>query len=241
MKDLLVKTLSEIVTDNFQTATVFEKYGLDFCCKGKRPLQTVLEEKNIPGDVITAELALIISNQPNPVDFNSMSLTELAEYIVRVHHNYTKTNMPLILSYLQKVTTKHGHQLPGLIQVHELFTDLTDEMSQHMFKEEKILFPRIKQLELFEEMRMGTEMLQNPINVMKHEHDSAGNIMQKIKELTNNYTTDASACTTLKMTFAALKAFEVDLHQHVHLENNILFPKAIALSQKIMDNNPINL
>lgn len=235
MNNLLNQTLSKIVTDHHQAAAVFEKYGLDFCCKGKRPLISALEEKNIPAQAVANELTSVIATENKLSDFNEMSLTELAEYIVRVHHGYTKANMPQILAYLQRVAAKHGEHFPYMVQVHKLFSELTEEMDEHMFKEEKILFPRIKKLELLDSMQMPLEYLQIPIDVMEHEHDAAGNIMQRIRELTNNYTPPASACTTFKLSLSSLQAFEADLHQHVHLENNILFPKAIAYLQQLKE------
>jgi regulator of cell morphogenesis and NO signaling len=227
MTELLDKTLSQIVTENYQAAYVFEKYGLDFCCKGKRPLKDACSEKQIGVDKLLNELGVALSTKTAGTEFSNMSLTELAEYIVRVHHNYVKQNAPQIFAYVTKVATKHGERFPYMIKVYHLFAEVQEEMAQHMMKEEKILFPRIKQLDFFEKPHDSIDFLQAPIDMMEQEHDHAGTLMQKIRMETNNYSVPDDACTTHRLTIAALKGFEEDLHQHVHLENNILFPKAI--------------
>jgi regulator of cell morphogenesis and NO signaling len=229
MKDLSSKTLSQIVTDNYQAARVFENYGLDFCCKGKRPLATVCDEKKIAVEKVLEDLYQAMAADDDLFEFDSMSLTELAEYIVRVHHSYVKLNMPQISNFALKVATKHGEHFPYMKEVYFLFAELAEEMDKHMEKEEKILFPKIKLLELVASENTNANYLKGPIDVMEQEHDHAGAIMQKIRQLTNNYTAPENACTTFRLTLEALRAFEEDLHRHVHLENNILFPKAIQL------------
>lgn len=232
MNELLNKTLSQIVSENYQAARVFEKYGLDFCCKGKRPLQAALTEKEIGAEVLLTELAEAISLPNTSSDFTNMSLTELAEYIVRVHHKYVRVNMPDILSYVLRVANKHGERFPYMKEVYILFAALKEEMDQHMVKEEQVLFPRIKLLEMDKEYINQFEFLANPIDVIEKEHDEAGTIMHQIRVLTNNYEAPATACTTHRLALSSLEAFEHDLHQHVHLENNILFPHAIELYKK---------
>jgi regulator of cell morphogenesis and NO signaling len=229
MNELMNKTLSQIVTENYQAARVFEKYGLDFCCKGKRPLKDACTEKQIAQNLILDDLNEALSLRTSTQEFNKMSLTELSEYIVRVHHGFCKDNMPIILGYAMRVAGKHGDNFPYMVEVCNLFAKLKQEMDQHMMKEERILFPRIKQLEQPETPNHGVEFLQAPIDVMEQEHDHAGDIMRRISELTNGYTPHEMACTTHRLLIDSLKAFEQDLHQHVHLENNILFPNAIAL------------
>lgn len=233
MNELLNKTLSQIVTENYQAARVFEKYGLDFCCKGKRPLQEALTEKQIGEELLLTELNEVFTLPNSSLLFNEMSLTELAEYIVRIHHKYVRINMPDILSYVLRVATKHGDRFPYMKEVYILFAELKEEMDQHMLKEEKVLFPRIKLLEIDSSNISNVEFLAGPIDVMEDEHDAAGSIMYQIKELTNNYEAPVGACTTFQLALSSLEAFEHDLHQHVHLENNILFPRAIEVYQKL--------
>jgi regulator of cell morphogenesis and NO signaling len=229
MNELLNRTLSEIVTENYQAAGVFENYGLDFCCKGKRPLSQACEEKHVSAMQVLEDLSQVLHSDKKVFDFNTMSLTELAEYIVRVHHSYVKFNLPQIFNYVVRVASKHGDRYPYMKQVYLLFAELREEFEQHMLKEESVLFPRIKLLELNAAGTQDANYLQAPIDVMEDDHERAGAIMQEIRALTDNYTAPEHACTTFRLTLDSLKGFEEDLHQHVHLENNILFPKAMKL------------
>jgi regulator of cell morphogenesis and NO signaling len=238
MTGLDQKTLSQIVTENYQAARVFEKYGLDFCCKGKRPLEEACREKNLPTAEIEKELKCVIDGDSSTNDFNQMSLTELAEYIVRVHHSYVKQTMPEILGYLLRVAAKHGDRFPYMKEVHALFSEVNEELTQHLMKEERIVFPRIKQLELSDAPIHAVDLINAPISIMEDEHEEAGTALAKIRELTNNYTAPVGACTTFQLSLASLQAFELDLHRHVHLENNILFPRAL---KRLEEQQSINL
>lgn len=235
MTELLNKTISQIVTEHHQTAAVFERLGIDFCCKGKRPLAEAVAEKELNEQALLEELQTAIATEQGNKDYQNMSLTELAEYIVRVHHTYVRNSMPHILSYVLKVASKHGDRFPYMKEVFVLFSELNEEMMQHMFKEEKVLFPRIKLLEIDENAYTSMDYYQQPIDMMEDEHERAGEIMFEIRELTNNYEAPESACTTFRLALSSLQAFEADLHQHVHLENNILFPKAIELVRSIQN------
>jgi regulator of cell morphogenesis and NO signaling len=236
MQQLLSKTLAQIVNENHQAAQLFEKYGLDFCCKGKRPLEIACNEKNLTASDIAAELEILLNNKVKAViDFNEMSLTELATYIVSTHHQYVKRESPQILAYLHKIASKHGDRHPELADIYENFLALKQELDQHMFKEENILFPRISEIEKAsteKNSHINMNYLAAPVSVMEHEHDSAGNFLREIRDLTNEFNPPVDACTTYRLAFALLQAFELDLHQHIHLENNILFPKAIELLQQ---------
>jgi len=231
------KTLAQIVNDNHKAATVFEKYNLDFCCKGKRSLQAACEEKDLPAERIAAELDLVANkNGSEPVDFSKLSLTALADHIVSTHHEYTKRELPQIFYYLQKVSFKHGDRHSELNKIFEKFSELRDDMVMHMQKEEQVLFPRIKELEkAVQNDQPAFSNIQIPITVMEDEHEHAGNLLKEIRDLSNNYNPPGDACTTYRLSFAALQAFEEDLHRHVHLENNILFPRAIELSKPGQD------
>ena len=232
-------TLAQIVNSNHKAATVFEKYHLDFCCKGKRSLAQACTEQQLTLSEVTGDLQQVFANAGNgKLEFEKMSLTQLCEYIVQTHHAYVKNEMPQIFAYLQKVTSKHGDRHPELNRIFQTFAAVKEEMEGHMKKEELILFPRIKELEKIAsvdngQFQMNIGYLQSPINVMENEHDHAGTQLNEIRILTNDYTAPQDACTTYRLSFAALQAFEIDLHQHVHLENNILFPKAIELFRKL--------
>ena len=233
MSELITKSLAQIVNTNHRAATVFEKYHLDFCCKGKRTLQQACTESELKIDEVLSDLEKTAQGKSIAIDYENMSLTQLADYIVLTHHSYVKKEIPAILGYLEKVAFKHGDRHPEMIRILELFATVKKEMGQHMQKEELILFPRIKEVE--QQLGEGNKIIINntfllsPISMMEEEHDHAGSLLSEIRQLTNDYIPPADACTTYKLSFAALQAFEQDLHQHVHLENNILFPKALRL------------
>jgi regulator of cell morphogenesis and NO signaling len=227
-------SLAHIVNNNHQAASVFEKYHLDFCCKGKRSLEQACTEQQLSISKVTEDLENVFTkdNRGTTIDFEKMSLTQLADYIVQTHHAYVKNEMPQIHAYLQKVSSKHGERHPELNKISQTFAAVKEEMEGHMKKEEMILFPRIIELQQLADnenanLQLNITYLQSPITVMEQEHDHAGNLLNDIRILSNDYTPPQDACTTYRLSFAALKAFEMDLHQHVHLENNILFPKAI--------------
>ncbi len=229
-------SLAQIVNSNHKAASIFEKYHLDFCCKGKRSLEQACVEQQLSLLKVTDELENLFSkdNDGIVIDFEKMNLTQLADYIVQTHHAYVKNEMPQIHAYLQKVSSKHGERHPELYKIFQTFAAVKEEMEGHMKKEELILFPRIKELQKLADnesaqLQLHINYLQSPITMMEQEHDHAGNMMNDIRILSNDYTPPQDACTTYRLSFAALKAFELDLHQHVHLENNILFPKAIRM------------
>jgi regulator of cell morphogenesis and NO signaling len=233
-------SLAQIVNSNHQAASVFEKYHLDFCCKGKRSLEQACTEQQLPISQVTADLENIFTKDINgtAIEFEKMNLTQLADYIVQTHHAYVKNEMPLIHAYLQKVSSKHGERHPELYKIFQIFSAVKEEMEGHMKKEELVLFPRIKELEKFANnenanLQLNLGYLQSPIQVMEQEHDHAGALLNDIRILSQDYTSPQDACTTYRLSFASLKAFEMDLHQHVHLENNILFPKAINIFKEL--------
>lgn len=234
MLNILEQTLAGIVTGNHRAAAIFEKYNLDFCCKGKRTLEEACRDKFIDSTVIANELneAAGIPDY-GLMPFTKMSAEDLINYITAKHHLYVKQSMPVIQSHLQKVAVKHGDLFPYMKKVFDLFVELNEDMTQHMDKEEKILFPRLKGLEqairVHEKAYIQEAFISAPIQAMETEHDRAGELLFDIRRVTNNYTAPDDACTTFKVSLAELKEFERDLHEHVHLENNILFPKALLL------------
>jgi regulator of cell morphogenesis and NO signaling len=171
-------------------------------------------------------------------DYNSWELDFLADYITNVHHSYVTEAIDLTEQYASKVAKVHGHHYTEVVEIHELFQAISQELISHMHKEEMILFPYIKHLaaakkgsEPFSAPPFGT--IENPINMMHHEHDEAGDIIKKIAELSNDFTPPEGACNTFKALYAKLEEFQNDLFQHIHLENNILFPKAIKLETEL--------
>jgi regulator of cell morphogenesis and NO signaling len=229
MTNIAEQTLASIVTAHHQTVPVLEKYNLDFCCKGKRTLAEACTEKGLSVEEILKELESTTENDI-AVQFSEMNAAQLIQHILLRHHFYVKQSMPTIQDHLVKVATKHGDRFPYMFEVLNLFIQLRGELGMHLQKEEMILFPRIKEIESLhhfnQKRNIDSNYIFGPVGVMENEHDKAGEVMYKIRQLTNNYTPPAEACTTFKVSLAELKEFEEDLHRHVHLENNLLFPLA---------------
>lgn len=239
MTNISGQTLASIVSYNHQAVPVLEKYHLDFCCKGKRTLAEACIEKGLAVDSIAEELlGRMNADQTSAFPFSSMNAEQLISYILIKHHFYVKQAMPTILSHLERVMQKHGDRFPYMVEVFVLFKEVSEEMASHMQKEELILFPRIKEIEavssIGQNRKFAEGYIAGPIQVMEMEHDHAGELLYKIRQLTNSYTPPADACTTFRVSLAELKEFEEDLHKHVHLENNLLFP----LAEKLLANQP---
>lgn len=229
--------IGELVAQNYKTASVFKKFKIDFCCNGNRTISEACERKKLDPSQLINELRNTIINVEQNIDFNSWELDLLADYIEKTHHRYVMTKIEEIKPYLNKVTRVHGEHNPELKEIEILFNQSAQELSQHLQKEEMILFPFIRNMvnSKMEEKPLffphfGT--VENPITMMKHEHQNEGERFEKIAELSNNYTPPSHACNTYRVTFALLKEFEDNLHQHIHLENNILFPKAIKMEKE---------
>ncbi len=232
--------IKDIVVKNFKAANVMEKYRIDFCCRGKRPLNEALSEKNINTKLFIEELNRTINETVSDDDkYEKWELTFLANYIVNNHHLYLRESIPTITAHLEKINSKHGKNYPYLQNVLNEFVVLAEDLISHMQKEEKILFPIVRYLEdskRFNEKPKtgGYGTIKGPINKMEEEHNTAGNGLENIRSLTSNFTLPHDACTTFRVTYQELEYFEKDLHKHVHLENNILFPKAIKLEEELL-------
>ncbi|MEY4057351.1 MAG: iron-sulfur cluster repair di-iron protein [Chitinophagia bacterium] len=230
MENIKEKTLKSIVLAHHEYIPVLEKYSLDFCCKGGKTLNDACADKNIAVDKLLEELELTVASKKPQMPFSEMNAEQLISYILIHHHFYVKTAIPTIHNHLQKVVTKHGSKFPEMEKVLNVFTQVAEELISHMAKEEQILFPRIKSIfsndsEVQKSHHIG-EYIDASISIMEAEHEIAGDLLFAIRALTNHYTAPENACTTHKICLDELKAFEEDLHQHVHLENNILFPLA---------------
>ena len=238
METLEKITIGEYVAKDFRTAAVFSKYGIDFCCKGNRTIEEACDKKNIDTTVLQEELETVLTTKDDSgIDFKSWPLDLLADYIAKTHHRYVEEKTQILLPFLDKLCKVHGASHPELFEINELFVGCAGELAQHMKKEELMLFPFIKKMakarltdELIAAPHFGT--VKNPIAMMMAEHEAEGDRFVKIAELTNNYTPPADGCSTYRVTFAMLSDFEQDLHKHIHLENNILFPAAALLEQK---------
>ncbi|PRY01226.1 regulator of cell morphogenesis and NO signaling [Pontibacter ummariensis] len=234
------ETVGELVAKDFRKAQVFKKYGIDFCCGGKRSLAQVCEQKGIDKAALEQELnALPDTKAGNETDYASWEPSFLADYIVNVHHKYVRESIPALYEFTSKIARVHGKRHPELLEIAKHFVNVANELEAHMPKEERVLFPYIKQLD--EAKKKGEKVspppfgsIQNPINMMEMEHEAAGSELEAIKELTSNYTIPADACATYTVAFKKLQEFEEDLHRHIHLENNILFPKALDLEKTVL-------
>ncbi|GJQ21030.1 MAG: iron-sulfur cluster repair di-iron protein [Bacteroidia bacterium] len=232
-------TLKSIVTDDFRAAAVFEKFSLDFCCGGGVTIEQACSKKGLDPALVYAGLQELDQKTGDQAPtFSAWPSDELINYIVRVHHEYVREAIPVLLTHTQKVAAVHGERHPEVVEVARHFNAVAKDMAAHMMKEEHVLFPYI--LELVKAKRNGTPLeespfggVQNPIRMMEMEHKAAGDEMEAIRSLTANYTPPDDACTTYRISFRELQLFEEDLHRHVHLENNILFPKAMALEQEL--------
>jgi regulator of cell morphogenesis and NO signaling len=235
------KSVGEVVALDYRAAAVFEKYGIDFCCKGHKSIDEACESRNIMTEEVMRELKKLgVSVDSHFTDYRSWSASLLVDYIEEKHHRYVEQKTPVILRYLEKLCNAHGDRHPELHEVNRLFRESAAEMAQHMKKEELILFPRIRQLVGFstggfDQNPLTPGMVQQPIKVMMEEHNAEGDRFKTIDSLTQHYHPPADACNTYKVTFALLQEFENDLHLHIHLENNILFPKAIEMEAELLN------
>ena len=233
-------TLKEIVTQDFQTAAIFEKFSLDFCCRGGKTIEQACREKGISPETVMQELSLLRQEQTSGEGrFSEMETEDLIGYITRHHHSYVRTMIPILYTHTQKVAGVHGANHPEVIEIARHFEAVAAELQQHMAKEEQMLFPFI--LRLSEAKREGRIVerapfgsVQNPIRMMESEHQNAGDELYEIRSLSGGYAPPEDACTTFRVTYQELQSFEKDLHQHVHLENNILFPRAVALERELI-------
>ena len=230
------KTIGDFVAENFRTAEVFKKYHIDFCCKGGRTVEEACDKKKVSPEEIYKELEEIANRKSEDIDFNSWPLDLLADYVEKTHHRYVEEKSAMLIPYLNKLCKVHGERHPELFEINELFIGSAQDLAAQKKKEELILFPFIKQMveakkngEPLPAPRFGT--VENPVAMMKHEHEAEGERFVKIAELTNNYEFPDDACGTYQVTYRMLEDFQNDLHKHIHLENNILFPKAIAMEK----------
>jgi regulator of cell morphogenesis and NO signaling len=232
--------IGELVAQDYRYATVFQNNKIDFCCQGNRTIEEACDKKKVSLDSLLVELNNVSQvSDVSGTDFNSWPLDLLATYIEKKHHRYVETRITEIKPLLNKIVKVHGANHPELLEVEELFLGSAGELTAHMKKEEFILFPFVKKLVIG--LEGSTEVapghfgsVANPIAMMMEEHSAEGDRFRKIAVLTNDYTPPVDACTTYRVTFALLKEFEQDLHLHIHLGNNILFPKAIELEKTLV-------
>ncbi|MGV8945233.1 MAG: iron-sulfur cluster repair di-iron protein [Lutibacter sp.] len=222
MLDLKSKTIAEIVSDDISTASVFKKYKLDFCCGGGKTVENACKKANINVDEVVNDLINNKSKKDAPnLNFKDWSAEFLADYIVYVHHTYIKQNLSIINEFAEKAAKVHGQHEPKTIEIAALFSTISRELTTHMRKEEFILFPAIKA----KTENYNFEFDEKALSLIEDEHEEVGEMIKKIQELSADFTPPEWACNTFKALYFKLEEFTNDLYQHIHLENNILFPK----------------
>lgn len=228
--------VATLVTKNYKTASVFKKYEIDFCCEGKITIEDACLKKEINPNNLIQDLEFALKEEKQESGTENLELDLLVDHILNVHHSYINRRSSEIDPFVNKLVRVHGDRHPELQQILVLFEALKNDLMGHMQKEENVLFPYIKNMiqakknnQQLETPFFGT--IQNPIRMMEQEHVIAGDQVKQIRELSQGFIPPEDACNTYRVTFAMLKEFEEDLHRHVHLENNILYPKAIQLEQ----------
>ena len=230
-------TIRRIVADDYRAAAVFERHGIDFCCGGDRPVGDACREKGVDAGQVAAELEAALASAGDQPRFGAWDLDFLAAFIVNNHHAYVRQAAAPMQAHTRKVAEVHGARHPEVREIADRFDLVAADLLAHMAKEERMLFPYISRLA---EAARGGEApeapfgtVANPIRMMELEHRNAGDQMAAIRRLSGGFVPPEDACATFRVTLQELQAFEADLHRHVHLENNILFPRALDLERRL--------
>ncbi len=234
------ETIGEIVAKDVRKAEVFKKYGIDFCCGGKKSLQEACSEKGLSLETIESELntQLPIARAPQMTKFDKWDIDFLADYIYNKHHKFWYAEEPIISGLVNKVADHHGSSDDDLLKIRKVYNTLANELNTHFMKEEKIVFPFIKALmnatKTGDKSLLENQMsISEPIRIMESDHEATGDLLKQIRTLTNDFTPPEHACNSYRFMYTKLQALEEDLHQHIHLENNILFAKTLALEKEL--------
>ena len=224
---MIDRTVGELVAERPGRSRIFHRHGIDYCCQGGRTLGVACEAKHVAVETVIGELAAELAEPAgelqNPAE---LPLHDLCAYIVETHHGYLRRELPRLRSMAQRVADVHGGHTPSLLEVAKVCMAMADELASHVLKEEQILFPAIVAMSCGDSRPMP---LDEPIACMLHEHDEAGLALARLRELTNGFEAPADACNTYRALFAGLLELEDDLHRHIHLENSVVFPQALAM------------
>ncbi|MGC1786445.1 MAG: iron-sulfur cluster repair di-iron protein [Terriglobales bacterium] len=232
------KTVRELALEDPTATRVFEKLGIDYCCGGNKSLDEACRAANLnPNQVLDSlKVARSARSVQTGREWQTEPLADLITHIKNTHHQYTREEIARLGPLFDKVCSVHGKNHPELQQLRTVFRGLAQELTTHLMKEEMVLFPYVVRME--ESVLQKEQVLpppfgtvQNPISMMEHEHDSAGNALRAMREASSDYCAPADACVSYQTLYKALAEFEADLHQHIHLENNILFPRAVAMEK----------
>ena len=231
-------TVRDIALASPLTTRVFEEYKIDFCCGGRKPLSEACNLAGADEKEVLAKLALLLDAPRSENDPATLALPDLVDHIIDKHHEFTRSEMLRLTGLMEKVAWKHGEKHPELNEVKEAFAQVTSDLVSHMRKEEMMLFPYVHDL-VRAKARSLTPLVpvfgtvNHPIRMMQFEHDEVGNILQKMRALTHDYAVPPDACPSFKALYVGLDELEKDLHQHIHLENNVLFPSAAELEKSV--------
>lgn len=234
MHEFINKTIREIALAAPITTRVFEEFKIDFCCGGRVPFDEACRNASVDPLVVLARLEDAMGETPQKGSHEEKAPKELIDHIVETHHTFTRSEVARLRPLAAKVATRHGENHPELILIRETFDELADDLLPHMQKEEMVLFPYIERLAAAADIGQAAPVppfgtVRNPIRMMMFEHDRAGDLLKSLRQLSNDFTAPGDSCPSYKGLYAGLEDLERDLHRHVHLENNILFPKAAEL------------
>lgn len=233
------RTVGSIVAEDYRAAAVLTAHGIDFCCKGGRSVEDVCRAKELDPAALAHEIEVALARDTHAADdTRGWSLGRLIDHIEQVHHRYVEARVPVLREYLDKLCKVHGERHPELFEMRQEFTACGAAMAVHMKKEELMLFPYIKQLEKAQQEGSAAPVphfgtVNNPVHMMMDDHDAEGARFRRIKELSWGYANPPDGCVTYSTAMRMLQEFEEDLHRHIHLENNILFPRAVALESAL--------
>ena len=225
-------TVGQLVVERPSRSRVFEELGIDYCCGGRKSLADACRSRGLDPDTV---LQALLGNEPaepaDTADVSSLSLSDLCDLVETRHHAYLKRELPRLQFMVERVASVHGDHSPWMREVATVFSPLHEELAAHMQKEERVLFPLIRAIEAGQTGAAqhcgGT--IAHPIRAMEYEHDSAGDALHRIRDLTGSYTPPANACNTFRAVLDGLRELELDMHRHIHKENNVLFPRALEL------------
>jgi regulator of cell morphogenesis and NO signaling len=233
------RPLADLVAAEPRAAAVLSRFGLDFCCGGHQTLADAASRRQAPLEAVLEELDALNPFVSEPATARRQELDALTRLVVGRHHRYVRQSTPTIQAWLDKLVRRHGERHPELVSVRQTFNRLAEELAAHMVKEEQVLFPYID--ELAAAARAGSRLpsspfgtVLNPVRAMEQEHREAGELLGRLRTLTNGYAPPDDACATYRACYAELEAFETDLKAHVHLENHVLFPEAIELEERLI-------
>jgi len=234
--EMLRLPVGQLVAQDLNRACIFEQYGIDYCCGGKKTLEQAVSEMNLPAKEVIRKLMEVSASRSTSceTDWNKASLSELTKHIVKDYHEPLRAELPRLLQLIEKVGSVHGKLHPEVLELETIFKSFKEQLELHMQKEELILFPGIANVESGRQTTFGCGgSINHPIEMMTQEHEDAAQALEMIRRLTNDYTPPADACGTFKVMLHSLANLELVMHEHVHKENNILFPRALSIAREV--------